>query len=194
VVPVAPVTPVDPVDPVDPVEPVGPVGPMTVPAGPVAPVAPVAPLGPAGPFSRISSVAGWLVVALSLLSKVMLVAPGLAVRMNPSFGLPFNHAFTWLVTSTVMYTLAVVMAMPVWIGAPGPGIGFVVPFTVLSDHIAFAGAISIPPGVVTLLTKNRSRAEVTLLPVTPAGNLVRSNNSNPWEFGASPILMPGNAP
>src|ERR1700733_1705475 len=68
---------------------------------PAAVVIPVIPLPPP-PANTMSNSAEWLVVVLSLLSKVAF--SGLfATSATPSLAVPFNHACTAAVTSTRMY-------------------------------------------------------------------------------------------
>jgi anti-anti-sigma factor len=78
--PDAPVGPRAPVGPVAPVAPVKPVGP----GAPVGPVGPTAPVNPGAPEKTTSSVAGWLVAVLSLLSRTTVVPP-LAARKKRRF-------------------------------------------------------------------------------------------------------------
>jgi hypothetical protein len=52
----------------------------------------------------------------------------------------------------------------------------------------------IEPGVVTLSIKMRNVAELTLLPFTPLGSLVKSKSSRPSAFVAPPTFMPGSVP
>jgi hypothetical protein len=88
-------------------------------------------------LNTTSSTAGWLVPPLSLLSKKIVVLAGLAAIRNPLFVFgAFNHAFTWLVTSTVTVALAVVTATPSCTAAPAPTP--LLPFTVASLHGVFA--------------------------------------------------------
>jgi hypothetical protein len=89
------------------------------------------------------------VEAFSLLSKKTVVEPGLALMMSPLFGLPFNQAITWPVTSKVTQPVEL-MGTPLCTGAPAAGPP--TPDTVASDHEAFAAAISTAPGAVTLFT------------------------------------------
>ena len=107
--PVDPVGPVGPSGPVDPVRPAGPAGPVAPvrpvgPAGPVAPVRPAGPVAPAGPlFTRVTSnSAGWLVVALSLLSRVILMSPSAGAMRKPLLVVPDSQFWTAAVASTTM--------------------------------------------------------------------------------------------
>lgn len=63
------------------------------PVGPVAPVAPVE-------LRVIVSVAGWLVVVLSLLSNAAFILPSFGVTMNPLLVVAVSQLLTAVVAST----------------------------------------------------------------------------------------------
>jgi hypothetical protein len=95
-------------------------------------------------------VAGWLVEALSLLSKYT-ATPGLpesAVKMNPLFGLPFSQAVTCAVTSKVTYPVVEIAAAEIGEPIPGPP----TPVTVASVQGALAAPKSMVPAVATVPT------------------------------------------
>jgi hypothetical protein len=114
--------------------------------------------------------------------------------MKPLLALPFSHATTWLVASTVINESAVLTGIPVWTGAPGAGTGAVTPFTVPSNQAALAAEMSIAPAVLTSSTKIRSVAELTLAPVVPGASFDRSNWSRPSELLEPPMSITGSAP
>ena len=106
----------------------------------------------------IVSVAGWLVVVLSLLSNAAFtVASG--VMMKPLFGVPLSQATTADVASTVMYSPASDTGTPA--ATATPGTGGVVPFTTNSVHAPFAMEIVIVPPAPSLFTNIVSVAFAT---------------------------------
>jgi hypothetical protein len=123
----------------------------------------------------MASVAGWLVVELSLLSNKMFTVPSLGVTMNPLLVVAVSQFFTAAVASTVMKLEGVEMESP--LNTAAPGTGAFRPVTPDSVHEPLATEMFTVPAAVTLLTNSVSVAFETLAAVVPAGSVVRSNST-----------------
>jgi hypothetical protein len=121
----------------------------------------------------IVSMAGWLVVALSLVSNATFTVPSFGVMMKPLLFVPVSHACTAAVASTVMYSLAADAATP--LATAAPTVGALVPLTPVSVQKPLATEIFTVPAAPTLFRNNVRVALAIWALVVPEGSAVRSN-------------------
>jgi streptogramin lyase len=127
-------------------------------------------------MSVISNSAGWLLVVLSLESKLTAVAAVFATSANPLLGVaPLSHSSTTAVTSTVRNTFAVPTGTAETTADPSAGAVWSV--TVASFQAPATRSTLNDPSEDTLVTQSFRVALATPAAGVPAGSVERSNFS-----------------